>query len=81
MHLHSLSAHSIHWPFLINVQINPYCDNIDRGEPLGNGSWDGILGLLRDDKCDFVVGGFFPDFEVYGDFGTTATYLENSYTW
>lgn len=27
---------------------------------MGNGSWTGILGLLRNDQCDFVVGGFFP---------------------
>lgn len=33
---------------------------MDRGESMGNGSWTGILGLLRNDQCDFVVGGFFP---------------------
>lgn len=41
-----------------------------RGEPIGNGSWTGILGYLRNDRCDFVVGGFFPDYDVQDDFGT-----------
>lgn len=54
---------------------------MSRGEPFGNGSWDGILGDLRDDKCDFAVGGFFPDYDVYDDFGVTATYLQDAYTW
>lgn len=54
---------------------------MSRGEPFGNGSWDGILGLLRDDQCDFVVGGFFPDYDVHDDFGVTAAYLQDAYTW
>lgn len=49
---------------------------MDRGEPQGNGKWSGILGLLRDDQCDFVVGGFFPDYDVHDDFGVTAAYFQ-----
>lgn len=41
-------------------QIRTFCTDMDRGESMGNGSWTGILGLLRNDQCDFVVGGFFP---------------------
>lgn len=51
-----------------------------RGE-LKNGSWTGLLGLLRNDRCDFVIGGFFPDNEVHEDFGETSTYFEDTYTW
>lgn len=40
-----------------------------------------LLGLLRNDKCDFLVGGFFPDNEVHDDFGETSTYFEDTYTW
>lgn len=45
------------------------------------GSWTGILGRLRNDNCDFVVGGFFPDYDVHDDFGVTADYLQDAYTW
>lgn len=44
----------------ISHQISTFCTDMDRGESMGNGSWTGILGLLRNDQCDFVVGGFFP---------------------
>lgn len=54
---------------------------MDRGEPQTNGSWDGILGMLRGDQCDFVVGGFFPDNDVHDDFGVTTSYLQDAYTW
>lgn len=54
---------------------------MSRGEPFHNGSWSGILGLLRNDQCDFVVGGFFPDYDVHDDFGVTAAYLQDAYTW
>lgn len=53
---------------------------MSRGEP-ANDSWSGLLGMLRNDQCDFVVGGFYPDFDVYGDFGVTTTYLQDAYTW
>lgn len=66
----------------INIlKINTICTNMMRGEPHRNGSWSGILGMLRDDKCDFVVGGFFPDYDVHDDFGVTADYLQDAYTW
>lgn len=54
---------------------------MDRGEPFGNGSWSHLLGMLRNDECDFVVGGFFPDFDVLDDFGVTHAYFQDSYTW
>lgn len=54
---------------------------MSRGEPYGNGSWSHVLGMLRNDQCDFVVGGIFPDFEVHDDFGVTASYLQDSATW
>lgn len=62
-------------------QIDVFCTNMTRGEPYGNGSWSGILGMLRNDQCDFVVGGFYPDYDVYHDFGVTTTYLQDAYTW
>lgn len=66
----------------INIfKINTICTNMMRGEPYRNGSWSGILGMLRDDKCDFVVGGFFPDYDVHDDFGVTADYFQDAYTW
>lgn len=67
--------------FLFNFKISTFCTNLSRGEPHGNGSWSGILGMLRDDKCDFVVGGFFPDYDVHDDFGVTSAYLHDQYTW
>lgn len=63
------------------VQINTFCTNISRGEPFGNSSWDGILGMLRNDQCDFVVGAFYPDYDVHDDFGVTTTYSQGVYTW
>lgn len=54
---------------------------MDRGERSDNGSWDNLLGMLRNDECDFVVGGFFPDYDVNDDFGVTNTYCQDSYTW
>lgn len=54
---------------------------IPRGEPLQNGSWTNLLGMLRNGECDFVVGGFFPDNDVHDDFGVTAPYLQDTYTW
>lgn len=54
---------------------------MERGEPLRNGTWSHILGMVRNDECDFAVGGFFPDYDVHDDFGVTGTYLQDSYTW
>lgn len=54
---------------------------MDRGEPMDNGTWTDLLGMLRRDECDFVVGGFFPDNEVHSDFGVSGEYLQDSYTW
>lgn len=54
---------------------------MDRGEPMDNGTWSDLLGMLRRDECDFVVGGFFPDNEVHYDFGVTGAYFQDSYTW
>lgn len=54
---------------------------MNRGEQFDNGSWNDLLGMLRNDECDFVVGGFFPDFDVHDDFGVTNTYFQDSYTW
>lgn len=54
---------------------------MSRGEPYGNGSWSDLFGMLRNDQCDFVVGGFFPDDETHNDFGVTDTYLQDSATW
>lgn len=65
----------------IFVKISTFCTDLSRGEPFRNGSWSGILGLLRNDQCDFVVGGFFPDYDVHDDFGVTAAYLQDAYTW
>lgn len=65
----------------VSPQINTICTVMDRGERFDNGSWDALLGMLRNDECDFVVGGFFPDFDVHDDFGVTNTYFQDSYTW
>lgn len=54
---------------------------MSRGEPFGNGSWSNLLGKLRNDECDYVVGGFFPDHDVHDDFGVTNTYFQDTYTW
>lgn len=65
----------------LEFDVETFCTDMNRGEPYGNGSWSGILGMLRDDQCDFVVGGFFPDYEVHDDFGVTKTYFQDAYTW
>lgn len=39
------------------------------------------MGQIRQDICDLVVGGFYPDNEISDDFGVTETYLQDSYTW
>lgn len=67
--------------YLFDSQIDTFCTNLARGEPHGNGSWSELLGMLRNDECDFLVGGFFPDFEVHNDFGVTNSYFQDSYTW
>lgn len=66
----------------VHLKVATTCiSNMTRGESMNNGSWSGILGLLRNDRCDFVVGGFFPDYDVHDDFGVTSDYLQDAYTW
>lgn len=66
---------------VLKFKVNTICTKKSRGEPFGNGSWSHLLGMLRNDQCDFVVGGFFPDFDVHNDFGVTTSYLQDSFTW
>lgn len=63
------------------LQLNITCLIMHRGEKMDNGSWSNLLGMLRDDKCDFIVGGFFPDNEVHVDFSVSNTYFQDTYTW
>lgn len=64
-----------------SAKIDTLCTDMNRGEKFENGTWGDLLGMLRNDECDFVVGGFFPDFDVHDDFGVTDPYFQNSYTW
>lgn len=54
---------------------------MDRGEPMENGSWSGLLGMVRNDQCDFAVGSFFADYDVHDDLGVTTPYFDDFYTW
>lgn len=54
---------------------------MSRGEPFGNGSWSDVLGMLRNDECDFVVGGLYPDDDIHDDFAVTTPYLQDASTW
>ncbi|XP_037024283.1 uncharacterized protein LOC119066111 [Bradysia coprophila] len=65
---------------IMKFQTNIICSSLPRGD-MHNGSWTGLLRLVREDKCDFVFGGFFPDNDVHEDFGHTSSYFEDTYTW
>jgi hypothetical protein len=64
----------------MNFKLETKCLNMDRGEPIGNGSWSHLLGEVRDDSCDIIAGGFFPDPDVHAVFAATDYYLEDIYT-
>ncbi|KAG4072604.1 hypothetical protein HA402_004693 [Bradysia odoriphaga] len=65
---------------IMKFQTNIICSSLPRGD-MHNGSWTGLLGLVRDDQCDFIFGGIFPDNDVHEDFGHTSSYFEDTYTW
>lgn len=55
---------------------------MERGEIIDTGvGWSHLLEKIRNDECDFIVGAFFPDHEVYADFGPTFPIFQNEYTW
>lgn len=55
---------------------------MERGEIIDTGvGWSHLLGKIRRDECDFIVGAFFPDHEVYIDFGPTMPIFQNDYAW
>lgn len=64
----------------MGFDINITCSNLERGEPMGDGSWSDLLGEVRQDSCDIIAGAFFPDPEVHLDFAPTEFYLQDYYT-
>ncbi|KAH8401058.1 hypothetical protein KR009_002764 [Drosophila setifemur] len=65
----------------LNFMVNQTCSTESRGEMDPNGEWNGLLGKLKDNECDFVVGGFYPDNEVADFFWGSDTYLQDAHTW
>lgn len=64
----------------MGFNIKTTCSELDRGEPNGDGTWSDLLGQMRNDSCDIIVGAFFPDHEVHADFAATEFYLQDYYT-
>lgn len=64
----------------MGFNLNVTCLNMERGEPLGNGSWSHMLGEVRGDTCDIIAGAFFPDQDVHAAFAATDFYLQDFYT-
>lgn len=68
--------------FFLKVNVSCYPSIMERGEIIDTGvGWSHLLGKIRRDECDFIVGAFFPDHEVYIDFGPTMPIFQNDYTW
>ncbi|KAH8284574.1 hypothetical protein KR018_004556 [Drosophila ironensis] len=65
----------------LDFHVNQTCSTESRGDIDGNGVWNGLLGKLNDNECDFVIGGFYPDNEVADYFWGTDTYLQDAHTW
>uniref|UniRef100_A0A182PMW1 Ionotropic glutamate receptor C-terminal domain-containing protein n=1 Tax=Anopheles epiroticus TaxID=199890 RepID=A0A182PMW1_9DIPT len=65
----------------MKFKVNVSCREMDRGELQPDGSWSDLLGLMRDDECDIIAGGFNPDFDVHDEFGSTTLYLQDYHTW
>ncbi|KAH8254744.1 hypothetical protein KR032_012025 [Drosophila birchii] len=61
--------------------VNQTCSTESRGEMDNNGVWNGLLGQLTDNECDFIIGGFYPDNEVADFFWGSDTYLQDAHTW
>ena len=68
---------------VMNFKIEIICsdETMERGEKEDDGSWSHLLGQIRDDECDIIVGSFFPDPDVHADFASTEFYLQDYYTW
>lgn len=64
----------------MGFKLNVTCLNMDRGEPMEDGSWSHLLGEVRDDTCDIIAGAFFPDQDVHASFAATDFYLQDFYT-
>ncbi|XP_037945972.1 uncharacterized protein LOC119678287 [Teleopsis dalmanni] len=64
----------------LNFEIVQTCEEVARGENK-NGTWTGLLSKLTARKCDFILGGFYPDNDVSESFWFTDTYLADSHTW
>lgn len=76
-----LEIHIIH--FLqgeMGFEVNLTCSELDRGEPNADGTWSDLLGKVRDDSCDIIVGALFPDNEVHAEFASTEFYLQDFYS-
>ncbi|XP_017045371.1 uncharacterized protein LOC108090947 [Drosophila ficusphila] len=65
----------------LNFYVNQSCTTESRGEMDSAGSWNGLLGKVTDNECDFVMGGFYPDNEVADFFWGSDTYLQDAHTW
>lgn len=66
----------------MKFNVNISCSTMERGELMeDNITWSDLLGKLRADECDIIVGSFYPDFDVHIDFAGTSLYLQDYYTW
>ncbi|XP_068147427.1 LOW QUALITY PROTEIN: uncharacterized protein Ir60a [Drosophila tropicalis] len=65
----------------LNFQTNVNCSYDNRGDLDDNGEWNGLLGKLNENECDFIIGGFYPDNEVAENFWGSDCYLQDAYTW
>uniref|UniRef100_A0A336M0W3 CSON009771 protein n=1 Tax=Culicoides sonorensis TaxID=179676 RepID=A0A336M0W3_CULSO len=47
------------------VNVTCYPSYMERGEIINSSiGWSHMLGKIRNDECDFIIGAFFPDYEV-----------------
>ncbi|XP_017125448.1 uncharacterized protein LOC108144827 [Drosophila elegans] len=65
----------------LSFDVNQTCSWESRGEMDSAGNWNGLLGKVTDNECDFIIGGHYPDNEVADFFWGSDTYLQDAHTW